>query len=273
MGLVATPAFLLRAHDYGDSSRILKFYTRALGPVSLVAHGIRTRTGKGGGTTTTFCSGELVFYLKEGRELQTLKEFNATKNREGLGRNMVSFAGAASLAELILSHAAQEGNPPIFDLAEELLDGLEKAGTDRAGALVLSGLWRLVAAFGFSPRLEECALCGRPPGSDVGRLDLNAGGIRCGECSEDLRSPRLGPVARRQIEAFLDGTPSGSLLHLRAHLSVLGSFVTHHVTGKPVESFSFLSDVLPADPTGRPSVRPKADVLPSDPTGSGSGRA
>ena len=36
MAPVTTPAVLLRAHDYGDSSRILRFFSRDHGMVSVM---------------------------------------------------------------------------------------------------------------------------------------------------------------------------------------------------------------------------------------------
>jgi recombinational DNA repair protein (RecF pathway) len=37
MSLLTTPAVLLRAHPYSESSRILRFYTRASGVVGAIA--------------------------------------------------------------------------------------------------------------------------------------------------------------------------------------------------------------------------------------------
>ena len=45
MAPVTTFAVLLRSHDYGDTSRILRFYTQGRGLVSVMARGIRDRTG------------------------------------------------------------------------------------------------------------------------------------------------------------------------------------------------------------------------------------
>ena len=53
---VTTRAVVLRAHDYGDSSRILRFYTESFGLLSVVAHGVRGRAGKGGGHVSSFAT-------------------------------------------------------------------------------------------------------------------------------------------------------------------------------------------------------------------------
>jgi len=258
VSLVSSPAILLRSHDYGDSSKVLKYFTRDLGPVSVMAHGARARAGKGRDAATVFGSGNLVFYFKEGRDLHTLREFTPTRVREGLGRNLVSFAGAAAIVELVSVHSEREANPELFDLVEELFDSLEGVDAARAAVVALSGLWQLVAAFGFAPRLDECVACGRDPGEGVGRLDLNEGGIRCEECSRELDSPRLGPVARRHIGWLLglavDDGQAPELDHARAHLSVLSAFLSHHVTGRQLESLEFLAQVLASDEISPESV-------------------
>jgi len=63
MAAVETPAVLLRAHDYGDSSRILRFFTRDYGLVSVIARGVRGRSGKGATTLASFASGELTAFM------------------------------------------------------------------------------------------------------------------------------------------------------------------------------------------------------------------
>jgi recombinational DNA repair protein (RecF pathway) len=47
MAPVGTPAILLRAHAYGETSRILRFLTESHGLLSVMARGVRGKTGKG----------------------------------------------------------------------------------------------------------------------------------------------------------------------------------------------------------------------------------
>ena len=100
MAPVRTPAILLRGYDYGDTSRILRFYTREHGLLSVVAKGVRGRSGKGAATLSSFATGELTAYVKPQRDLHTMKDFQCTRLREGLGREMLRFGGASAAAEL-----------------------------------------------------------------------------------------------------------------------------------------------------------------------------
>lgn len=248
MAPVSTPAVLLRAHDYGDSSRILRFYTASHGLVSVVARGVRSRSGKGTATLASFASGELTAFVKTNRDLHTMKDFTCTRLRDGLGADVLRFAGASAAAELVLSHTEQDPHPGIFDALETSLDRMDQAATDVLPGTVLSALWMLTEAFGFAPQLDPCVRCGATlDREEVGRFDLAAGGVRCAACAEDSAGPRIGPRARRQLEGLLQGQVPAGLSHIRQHLGLVSDFVAYHVVSKPLKSLRFLGDVLPAE--------------------------
>jgi DNA repair protein RecO (recombination protein O) len=243
---VTTQAVLLRSHEYGDTSRILRFYTEALGLLSVVARGVRGRTGKGAAVLSSFASGRLTAWVKPHRDLHTMKDFDAARVRTGIGRSVVRLAGASVAAELVLTHADEEPHPALFSTLEAVLDALESAEEDALSVAALSGGWRLVDALGFAPQLGPCVLCGASiTPEEVGRFDFAAGGVRCGRCSEGASGPRVGPIARSQMAALLAGTGPPRLEHARQHAGLLADFVTYHVTSRPLKSLTFLLGVLP----------------------------
>jgi DNA repair protein RecO (recombination protein O) len=239
---------LLRSHDYGDSSRILRFYTRDHGLLSVVARGVRGRSGKGTTTLASFASGELSAYVKPQRDLHTMQEFHCTRLREGLAAEVLRFAGASAAAELVLSHAEQEPQPGVFEALEHALDQLADAGTDRLPGSVLASLWTITESFGFAPQIDPCVRCASPLGPDeIARFDFGAGGVRCSACAEDSAGPRVGPTARRQLEALLEGAVPEDLTHARRHLTLVSDFIAYHVVAKPLKSLGFLGSVMPPD--------------------------
>ena len=248
MAPVSTSAVLLRSHDYGDTSRILRFYTEDYGLLSVMARGVRGRSGKGSTTVVTFATGTLTAFVKEHRDLQTMKDFACVSPREGLGKDVVRFAGASAVAELLLAHADRECHPELFAALESGLDALEAVNSAQAPAAALSGVWRITNAFGFAPQLDLCVRCDTELREDeVGRFDFAAGGVRCLTCGADAAGPRIGPVARAQIAQLLLGRFDDDLTHARRHLGVLSDFVAYHVVSKPLKSLRFLGDVLPTD--------------------------
>lgn len=248
MAPVGTPAVLLRGHDYGDTSRILRFYTRDHGLLSVIARGVRGRSGKGGASVNSFASGELVAYIKPQGDLHTMKDFSAVRSRASLSLDILRFAGAACLAELVLSHAEQEPHPELFDTVEDELDRLEGVDRDQVAPAILSALWRVTSAFGFAPELEACVLCGTPVEDDaLARFDFDAGGVRCEACGAGPVGPRVGPVARRQLADLLHGRTPDDFAHPRRHLALVSDFMVHHVVSRPLKTLTFLGDRLPAD--------------------------
>lgn len=248
MAPLSTPAVLLRSHDYGDTSRILRFYTEDQGLLSVMARGVRTHSGKGATALATFATGTLTAYIKPHRDLQTMKDFDCTRLRDGLGLDVLRFAGASATAELVLAHADQERNPDLLRVLEGGLDTLESIEPAQVPAAALSAVWRITEAFGFAPQLDPCVRCGSPLGDDdVGRFDFSSGGVRCAPCAKDTAGPRIGPIARSQIANLLASEFDTEFTYARRHLGVLSDFVAYHVVSKPLKSLRFLGGLLPPD--------------------------
>lgn len=253
MAPVSTRAVLLRGYDYGDTSRILRFYTLDYGLLSVVARGVRGRSGKGGSAVNSFSSGDLVAYVKPHGDLHTMKDFSSERTRAGIPLHVLRFAGASCLVELVLSHAEQEPHPMLFERLEHELDRLDQTPVSALPAAILSALWRVTSVFGFEPELTACVHCGRPLEHDeVGRFDFDAGGLRCEACGRGPVGPRVGPIARDQVRALLAGTPPDGFTHPRRHLALISDFVAHHVAQKPLKTLRFLADRLPPDAEDAP---------------------
>lgn len=239
---------LLRAHAYGETSRILRFYTRDHGLLSVMARGVRTRTGKGSMVLDTFVTGELTAYVRPHRDLHTMKDFSCTRPRTALGGDVLRFAGASAVGELLVGHTEQEPHPEVFAALEAGLDDLEGAPPPLVATACLAGLWRVVAAFGFAPELDSCVRCGNAVGADeMARFDLGAGGMLCAECGEGTPGPRVGPIARKQLRRLIEGDLQEPVTHPRRHLALVSDFVAFHVATKPLKSLRFLGDLLPPD--------------------------
>ena len=256
MAPITTPAVLLRSHDYGDSSRILRFYTRAHGLVSVVARGVRGKSGKGVATLATFASGDLIFYMKKNRELHNMKEFVCSRMRSELASKMLVFSAASAAAELVLSHAEADAQPRVFDTLEAGLDALcDTESPSLLPGTALSVLWTITHSFGFAPQLDSCVRCGESVLEDeLGRFDFEAGGMRCMQCSEDSAGPRVGPIARSQLEDMISGQVPAGLSHTRRHLGLVSDFIAYHVLSKPLKSLRFLGSALPPDDDVGPEV-------------------
>lgn len=260
MAPVTTPAILLRGYDYGDSSRIFRFYTREHGLLSVMAKGVRGKSGKGTATVSSFASGDLTAYVRAHRDLHTMKDFQCSTLREELGNDVLRFGGASAAAELVLVHAEAERQPGVFEALERALDALVAAPRERLAATVLASLWSITESFGFAPQLDPCVHCDTVLGPDeVGRFDFAAGGVRCSECGHDTSGPRVGPIARDQLARLLAGEAPPDLTYARQHLALVSDFIAYHVATKPLKSLTFLGGLMPAEPAPADESEPAAD--------------
>lgn len=209
---------------------------------------MRGRGGKGTMTLATFASGDLTADVRPHRELHTMRDFSCTHLRSALGADVMRFAGASAVAELVVSHTDQEPHPEVFLALEDALDALADVDRLLAPTAALAGAWRIVDAFGFAPELDDCARCARPLGDEeMGRFDFAAGGVLCGKCADTTAGPRVGPMARAQLRGLLGGVVDKPVTHPRRHLALLSDFVSFHVAQKPLKTFRFLGDLLPAE--------------------------
>jgi len=242
--VIETPALVLRSFPYGDTSLILRFYTRELGLVGAIAKGIRKRGSRGGGAPATFSRGILTAYVKPGRDLHTMKDFAPDRVRRDLPRHPLRFAAASVIAEIVLRHTGEEASPRLFERLDAGFDGL--AATEEKEILpeVLMRAWSLVGEMGYQPTLDRCVSCGDPIGEgEMTRFDLGAGGVRCSGCQEG-RGRRLGPGAREQLRLLLRGDRVGDLRKPTAHLRLLHDFVSYHLAeGRRLDSFRVLLEL------------------------------
>ena len=184
MPIVTTSCLVLQTYRFGDTSKILRLLTRDHGPVSALARGALRPRSRMSGVLEPFVEGVVTLYLKPNRDLHTLSGFELVRSRQPLGSDMVRFAGASVLAELVLRLAPAERDDLLFETLREGLDALLAASSATAPGVSAARIWKLVGVLGFEPSLEFCLSCGLPvlPGEGA-RFDTLEGGIRCMRCA------------------------------------------------------------------------------------------
>ena len=185
-----------------------------------------------------------------------MKEFVCSRMRSELASKMLVFSAASAAAELVLSHAEADAQPRVFDTLEAGLDALcDTESPSLLPGTALSVLWTITHSFGFAPQLDSCVRCGESVLEDeLGRFDFEAGGMRCMQCSEDSAGPRVGPIARSQLEDMISGQVPVGLSHTRRHLGLVSDFIAYHVLNKPLKSLRFLGSALPPDDEVGPEI-------------------
>jgi DNA repair protein RecO (recombination protein O) len=242
MPLVATEAVVLHAFDYLESSRIVRLATRDAGLVAVLARGAR-RPRSAFGTMDLFAHGTAQISLKPQRDLHTLTAFDIANSRSSLGMSLSRFTAASMLAELVLRFGHEESARDLFAPLATGLDALQSRPDADAMDAALSAAWQLVAALGFAPAIDDCALCHRQISpDDPAAFALRAGGVLCPQCASEAPARRqLPPDAREAIGVWMDGghvaLPDEPTR--KAHRRLLREFLAEHLSdGRELTAFA-----------------------------------
>ena len=173
--IIRTDAIVLRAMEYGETSRIATLFTREKGKVAVLAKGARLMKSRFGSTLQPMSYTQVVFYYKPTRGLQTLSESGHVQPFHGISRDLEKISIGLRVVELAyaLVHA-EEQNPHLFNLLVETLGRLDTTETHTANLLPYFQM-RLATALGFAPHIERDAVENLP--EEGGVLTLDAGSI------------------------------------------------------------------------------------------------
>jgi DNA repair protein RecO (recombination protein O) len=254
MPLVVTQAIVLHSFDYLETSRVLRLITREAGVQSVIAKGARRTRGRVGTGVDLFAEGEAQIYIKPTRDLHTLGAFDITSSRSGIAMEMSRFTAASALAELTLRIAGDETNVTMFDGLAQTLDSIAVATGGDVIERALAGAWRLITEAGFTPALDDCAVCHSPVDADaIVAFSHPSGGVLCENCSRLAATLRRLPAeARNTLRLWQSGEVMAGLssLDARAHQRLLREFIREHVTSddRPLRAFSVWENGFGSEP-------------------------
>ena len=233
MAPITTPAIILGALRYGDTSKIVRLATRDLGVRSALAKGALRPRSRFGASLQLLSEGVAHLYLKDTRDLQTLAAFDLTSLRAGLATDLPRFAAAAAIGEVAWRFSPAESHPDSYDLLSGALTVLETAPAEAIEVLGLRMLWRLVSVLGFAPALDRCARDGVPlPAEAPLRFSAAEGGGLCTRCSEGQGITSLSVADRRDLEALVAAGADLPVLderHAASHRRLFARFLRHHL--------------------------------------------
>ena len=153
--IVRTDAVVLRAFDYGETSQIVTLFTRRDGVIGVVAKGARRPKSRFGSTLQPLSYVQVVYYFREGRGLQTLKEAAHVQRFGRLTADLDRVGTALRLVELVRALLQeQDPHPAVFALLVGTLSWLDEAEERAYNALPWFQL-RLATHLGFTPDVQR----------------------------------------------------------------------------------------------------------------------
>jgi DNA repair protein RecO (recombination protein O) len=233
MPLLSTPAIVLSALRYSETSKIVRLATRELGVQSAIAKGALRPRSRFGAALQLLSEGQAQLLMKEHRELHLLAAFDLVHLPARLAEDLERYATASALAEVMLNFAPADAHPESYDLFREGLHELETAPAAEIGSLGFRALWQLVSVLGFAPSLDACVRDGTPlpPGGPL-PFSTKEGGALCPTCAAQHGASLLPDRARTDLSALLDPAaelPAMDRRHAAAHRRLLTRYIRYHL--------------------------------------------
>jgi DNA repair protein RecO (recombination protein O) len=205
VSLVRTSALVLGTMEYGDSSRIVRVYTRAAGLQSLLARGVKQPRSRLRGVLDLFHLVEVAYVKKPGRTLHAPRDADLLEAwprlRADLDRMVAFGAVVRLLAALSLD---DDPNPDLFDAVVRAARAFDDPGLPADGVEPLRhfAAWRVLAGKGYAPEVDRCASCGAPAGARPA-FAVAEGGVVCARCAAGRRA--LSTREYGALQLFLHG--------------------------------------------------------------------
>lgn len=195
-------AVVLRTYKLGEADRIIVLMTEQHGKVRAVAKGVRKTKSKFGARLEPLSHVQLL--LAEGRELDIVSQVEVIETIAPLVADLDHITSGMAMLEAVDQLALdREPTPHLYHM---LVGGLRTIAK-RSGPLVVPAFyWKLLAAEGVAPQLDECARCG-----DVEpfvSFDMLHGGVLCRNCRS---GPALSVEALDLMRMVLGGRLNDAL--------------------------------------------------------------
>jgi len=191
MPFYTTNAIVIRSHHYGESDKIVTFFTKDFGKIKGIAKGARRSRKRFQNALSLFSHIRLIFFDKEGMGLVRAENCDILhifpKIREDLKR---IFFGNYYLELMNEMAGEREANSEAFDLLLSFLLSLEEMEPQEEQLRMFE--IRMLSLFGYRPNMKRCGLCKRD-WEDLKEIpyvlfSLEKGALVCEQCAHALNN-------------------------------------------------------------------------------------
>jgi DNA repair protein RecO (recombination protein O) len=205
MPLVRDRALVLRAYDYGDSSRILRAYTCDWGLQSFLVRGVKQPKSRFRGVLDLFNLVEVSYVKRPGRSLHAPREADLLSSHQRMKHDLDRTLAFAAIARLVQGLSLEEeANAELFQFLIGIAAAFDDPALTQAGIEPLRhyASWQVLARKGYAPEVDHCVTCGsRVAGNPA--FAVAEGGVVCPAC--DAGRPRLSRTEYGALQLFVHG--------------------------------------------------------------------
>jgi DNA repair protein RecO (recombination protein O) len=182
--IVKTSAIVLRSRRLGETSRLVTLYTEEYGKIKAAARGARRPKSKFGASLELMSEVQVVCYLRETREIQTLSEC-ALLRSPGMAYSLERLSLGSAACELV-DRLTIDGEPNrrLYQCLSGVLRGLEEVGPEQVESLFWYYELRVLEALGYRPELRQCVSCRGELEGPWLWFSASLGGGLCAACGQ-----------------------------------------------------------------------------------------
>jgi DNA repair protein RecO (recombination protein O) len=187
MPLFNTDAIVVRSLNYGESDKILTFFTKDFGKVRGIAKGARRSRKRFQNALGLFSHLRLIFFDREGMGLVRAESCDILHSFPKIRGDLKKICYGNYYLELIDEMAGErERSPDAFDLLLSFLLTLETVEPQEGQLRMFEA--RMLSIFGYRPGMRRCGICNRD-WEDLKEnpflfFSIEKGTLVCGSCSK-----------------------------------------------------------------------------------------
>jgi DNA repair protein RecO (recombination protein O) len=198
MGIFKTNGIVVRSAKYGNSSKLVTFYSQAFGRLIGIARGARRVKSRFGAGLEPFVESEFIVYYSPDRTYQTIADSDLVRPfpavRDDLVKSVFAYAACEALDRL-----TAEPSDEVYALMLEFLQQLGVAARKDAEALFWAFQLKLMTGLGYQPELAACMACAGDLPAESPVFTVGAGGILCPTCAASALET-VGTVSRGTLK-------------------------------------------------------------------------
>lgn len=247
MGLQKTTAVILCHRDFGESDKIVTFFTSTLGKVKGIAKGAKRSRRRFANQLELFSLVQTIFFEKKSSSLSRIEECDLLEPFASIREIPEKYAYAAYFAELAdVSVKEHDPHLELFNLLVWAFHNIDQGISLNRLSLIFH--LRLLSIVGYAPTFTRCINCNTwKDGFVQYTFDFEKGGIICSACFATHNPEKSFSPGTLKLLSLAQRIPLNKLLRLHFGIEsqmetahVLETF-THNLIGKEIKSFQFLA--------------------------------
>jgi DNA repair protein RecO (recombination protein O) len=244
-----TEAIVVKSTDYGESDRIVTFYTLEFGKIKGIAKGARKSRRRFPNALEPFTHSQLDFSRKTQTGLDFIEGSDVLFHFPDIRSNLEKTLAASYMVDLTDKFTPeQKKSEASFGLLHDFLYFLENRPFSEA--ILRFFEIRLLGISGYAPVLDYCLVCKASLDDKKNYLfNIVKGGIVCDTCQmghADALPASLGTIKTLKMARELDIETMGRLFFTAQTADesrlILGHFI-RHILGRELKSLQVLNEI------------------------------